>query len=129
MEAILERKLSLSESIISDLASRKILIPGLILLVLAIYASSLSGNFIYDDYNVVLANPLLGHWDPSTLTAIFTRDYWAAYNSGHVVNQIESLYYRPFIHMYELVVYELVGRSALGWHLISIALHALATIL
>jgi len=119
----------LSGPITATLSSRRNLVSALVLLVLGTYSSSLAGDFVYDDRRVVVANPLVGHWDWHTLGVIFTRDYWAAYNSVSGGGQIESFYYRPFVHMYELVAYSLVGRNAIGWHLLSVLLHALAAIL
>jgi tetratricopeptide (TPR) repeat protein len=112
-----------------QLSGKFVLITALIVLVLSIYVTSVSGDFVYDDQRVVLANPLLGHWDAHTLKAIFTRDYWGAYNLGEAQIIVDSSYYRPLVHIYELVAYELVGKSATGWHWLSILLHALATIL
>jgi protein O-mannosyl-transferase len=102
---------------------------ALVVLVTGAYANSLSGDFVYDDQRVVLANPLLGHWDGHTLSVIFTRDYWGAYYSGTPKASAESSYYRPLVHVYELVAYELAGKNAAGWHWLSILLHALAAIL
>ena len=102
---------------------------ALALLVLSAYVSSISGDFVYDDQRVVLANPVMEHKDWQALAAIFTRDYWGAYHPNNANAPVESSYYRPFIHVYELVAFALVGKSGAGWHLISILLHALAAIL
>lgn len=111
------------------LSSRGTIILGLVLLVLAVYATSLTGAFIYDDHRVVQDSPLLGHWNSSTLKTIFTRDYWAAYHTGSDGPQSESLYYRPVLHLYEMGVYSLAGKNVFIWHLFSVLLHALATVL
>lgn len=111
------------------LSLQVVTIIALVVLVTSIYANSISGDFVYDDQRVVLANPLLGHWDGHTLSVIFTRDYWGAYHSSAPKVSAESSYYRPLVHVYELVAYELAGKNAAGWHWLSILLHALAAIL
>lgn len=118
-----------SDRVSGRLSSTALHIAALVFLVLIAYAGSVAGAFVYDDQRVVLANPLLGHWDHHTLAVIFTRDYWGAYNPDDLDPQVESSYYRPFLHLYELVVFELAGKSPAGWHLLSILLHASAAVL
>lgn len=112
-----------------QLSAKFISAAVLAILVLSIYSSSIAGDFVYDDQRVILANPLLGHLDGHTLAVIFQRDYWSAYHSNDPQAVIDSSYYRPFVHLYELVAYELAGKNATAWHWFSILLHALAGIL
>jgi hypothetical protein len=102
---------------------------ALILLVIAAFANSLSGDFVYDDHRVVQANPLLGHWDRLTLAHIFTRDYWGAYNTSDGEQPNESLYYRPAVHLLEMATYAIAGQNATLWHLVSLILHLVAVLL
>ena len=106
------------------LAPSRVLILGIVLLVTASYANSLSGGFVYDDKRVVLANPLLGHWSLGTLKLIFTSDYWAAYNPEQAGEVADSLYYRPFYHLFAMMSYSVAGTSSVMWHLLSVLLHA-----
>jgi Tfp pilus assembly protein PilF len=112
-----------------NLISHRVLVVALSLLVVAAFANSLNGDFVYDDHRVVQANPLLGHWDRLTLTHIFTRDYWGAYNTSEGEQPNESLYYRPVVHLLEMITYEVAGKNARLWHLASLFLHLVATLL
>ncbi|HEY6183492.1 MAG TPA: tetratricopeptide repeat protein [Terriglobales bacterium] len=113
----------------TGLFSHRALLLALTLLVVATFANSLNGDYVYDDHRVVQANPLLGHWDRLTLTHIFTRDYWGAYNTSEGEQPNESLYYRPIVHFLEMATYEVAGQKAVLWHVVSILLHLVATLL
>jgi protein O-mannosyl-transferase len=113
----------------SDFALKSALVLVLTLLTLVAFANSLRGDFVYDDQRTVEANPLLGHWDLHTLKAVFTEDYWAAYEMGRSSHHIDSLYYRPIYHIFTMAVYELAGKSAPAWHLISVFVHLAAVLL
>lgn len=112
-----------------QLSAKFVPVMVLMVLVFSIYTSSISGDFVYDDQRVVLANPLLGHLDGHTLAVIFQRDYWSAYHSNDPNAVIDSSYYRPVVHLYELLVYEIAGKNATTWHWFSILLHALAAVM
>ena len=101
----------------------------LCLLVIAVFGNSLAGGFVYDDHRMVMGNPLLGHWELSTFRTILTRDYWAALSPELPAGELDSLYYRPFYHVFEMFAYAVAGRSPALWHLISVLLHAVGVIL
>src|ERR1044072_300799 len=96
---------------ITKLAPGRVLMVGGGFLVIASYANSLSGGFVYDDHRLVLAYPLLGHYSVGTLKLIFTSDYWGAYNMEQAGEVADSLYYRPFYHLFEMLAYSLAGKN------------------
>jgi hypothetical protein len=108
---------------LSYLTSIRFHILLLCLLIGIAFGNSLRGEFLYDDHRVVLNNPLFGHWDVSTLRSIMTHDYWAALSPENADGAPDSLYYRPFYHIFENLTYALMGKSAVLWHLVSLLLH------
>lgn len=120
---------AVAAALIGYLTLKRVLTLMLVLLAVIAFANSVSGEFLYDDQRVVLHNPLLGHWGLGTLKAVFTHDYWAVYDMEKSGPQIASLYYRPVYHLFTMAAYEFAGKSATGWHLISLLLHTAATLL
>lgn len=124
-----KKMLAVRAALLPYLTLKQVLMSALVLLAFAAFANAISGKFIYDDQRVVLRNPLLGHWDPATIKAIFTHDYWSVYNPQTADQSIDSLYYRPVYHLFTMAAYELAGTNAAGWHLISLLLHIAATLM
>jgi protein O-mannosyl-transferase len=98
---------------------------GIVLLVMAgsilPYLASLRNGFVYDDDVQVLANPAIHAWR-------FVPTYFANpigfYNSA-----VSAHYYRPVFLLWMRMNFFLWGTSARGWHLTSLALHTLASLL
>jgi tetratricopeptide (TPR) repeat protein len=85
----------------------------------AAFSSGLTGGFVYDDSWEIVSNPLIR--DPRHLGKALVSDTWA-FRAGR--NEVVSSYWRPCRTLWEAAGYQLFGiRSALGWHLGSLALH------
>jgi protein O-mannosyl-transferase len=85
------------------------------------FVSASTFGFVYDDREQVLDNPYIQSW--KYLARDFTSDAWAQTN-GHTIK-----YYRPAVVSWMRINYTLFGTKAAGWHLTTVLLHVLATVL
>lgn len=88
------------------------------------YVNILPNDFCYDDIPVVRDNPNVqseGHWDE-----IWTTDYWS---QSQTENPHRDLLYRPIALSFFRIMRMLFGRSPLPFHLASMILHALCSVL
>ncbi|MDA8155713.1 MAG: tetratricopeptide repeat protein [Actinomycetota bacterium] len=100
---------------------RKFLVPAtIILFTFLAYFKCLGNGFAGDDSEMIVENP----WIKSL--ALASR---AFFNNAWGFEKIGSSYYRPLQQMAYMVLYSLFGLRPLGWHLASIALHALNSVL
>lgn len=93
-----------------------------ILLAAAVYSQVLRFDFIYDDLFLILINPNLDQW--SNWTRAFTEHVWAFKEPP-----VAPRHYRPVFALWLLVNKQLFGGVAPWWHLASLLLHLLATLL
>ncbi|MEO6588343.1 MAG: tetratricopeptide repeat protein [Pyrinomonadaceae bacterium] len=98
----------------------------LFLACLAVYANSLSGDFVFDDTAQIVGNTHIHSWQ--NLIHAFTTDVWA-FERGTDTATIPPPYYRPVFTIYLTVGYQLFGLWQQGWHLLNLAIHTGATIL
>ena len=85
-----------------------------------VYASTLRFEFVYDDQNQVLGNPLIRSWH--NLPLIFKSDVWRFVNPAQVGN-----YWRPLFVVWLLLNQSLFGLHPLGFHLTTVLVHVAAT--
>jgi len=108
-----------------DSSKRKKATAGLALalavLCFAAYANSLHGAFVYDDIENVLDN----HWirDVRYLYEIFTM------HSAGFAKEYAARYYRPLVQVIYMADYHLFGLDTWGYHLVSVILHTIVTVL
>lgn len=88
----------------------------------AVYANTLGNGFVNDDEHLVLLNPWLESF--RSVATIFGEDAW-----GFVPGPPIAEFYRPLMHLFYLVTYQLCGPRAWGFHLVNVLLHAANTIL
>jgi hypothetical protein len=117
-----------SESKVRDYTATSFLVPALILLTIAAFANSLSGDFVYDDRPQIVNNQLFGHWDGATLKRVFTRDVWAVVKPDVSGEPVNSLYYRPVFTLFMMAVNVVAGLSPARWHVVVLLIHLLAVI-
>lgn len=84
------------------------------------YAGTIRFQFVYDDLLVIVDNPALRSW--RFIPQFFTRNVWAGVNTT-------SHYYRPLHLVWLRLNYALFGPNPTGWHVTSIVVHVVATIL
>lgn len=85
-----------------------------------VYLNALSGGFVYDDTDQVVANEWIR--DPRHLGTIFTTGVWDF--AGTRTN-----YYRPLMHLVYLATHSAFGLWAPGFHAVSLAFHAAVSVL
>jgi tetratricopeptide (TPR) repeat protein len=85
------------------------------------YLHTLAFGFVFDDHGQIAGNPRVQSW--GHLAGYFTGDVWRS-PAGFPGN-----YYRPLFLLWFLVNYTLFGVWPPGWHLASVALHVLASVM
>ena len=85
------------------------------------YLHTLGFGFVFDDHGQIVGNPRIQSW--AYLPGYFTGDVWRS-PVGFPGN-----YYRPLFLLWFLVNYSLFDAWSPGWHLTSVLLHALASLL
>jgi tetratricopeptide (TPR) repeat protein len=111
-----------SEAALPDASRFSWAVCGLIAaLISAVYAASLHFDFVYDDRVQILNNPWLSSW---RFIPRYFSDNAAAFtgNSG-------GAFWRPFFLLWLLANRALFGFHPWGWHLTTVALHAVAACL
>lgn len=92
------------------------------LLAFAVYANILPNGFVDDDEAQVLRNPWIR--DFGHLKEIFGQSVWS-FLKGVGANN----YYRPLMHVTYLVTLQTFGLKAWGFHLVSLLLHIVNSVL
>jgi tetratricopeptide (TPR) repeat protein len=86
------------------------------------FAHTLPYRFVFDDEGQILRNPWLRDW--SRIGTLLTTDVWRFANPADVSN-----YYRPLHMLLYMAAHALFGPEPWGYHLTSILLHALCSVL
>ncbi|MCM3870763.1 MAG: tetratricopeptide repeat protein [Pyrinomonadaceae bacterium] len=90
-----------------------------------VYANSLNGAFVFDDTKQIVGNPALRTW--GNILRAFTSDVWS-FQRGTLTADIPPPYYRPLFTAYLTLNYQLFGLWEPGWHLMSLFVHAAASV-
>ena len=112
-----------------ELTTTRALIVGLVVLVVAAFANSVRGDFVYDDRELIVTNRPASHWDRGTLARVFSHDSWAALRGEEAGNSPDSIYYRPVFILFLLAAHSIAGQDPTAWHLLALLLHTISTIL
>ncbi len=91
---------------------------------LAVYANSISGEFVYDDVRQIGRNPLIQ--EPALAGKALTSDVWAFKGDG---NTTASNYWRPTFTAWHIINFNLFGLRPAGWHITNILLHVAVCVL
>ncbi|MDX6444756.1 MAG: protein O-mannosyl-transferase [Blastocatellia bacterium] len=105
--------------------NRRLVNAALVVVLLApllAYVSSIRYQFVFDDPDQIVNNAAVHSW--SSVPHFFTSDVWPHATPDEVGN-----FYRPVFLLWLLVNYKIGGLSLAWWHLVSIGLHLLATLL
>ncbi|MGH9581244.1 MAG: tetratricopeptide repeat protein [Terriglobales bacterium] len=86
------------------------------------YVSTLAFDFVYDDETQIVANPRIRSW--SEVPSYFTRHHWF-----HLYPNLPGNYYRPLFLLWLRANYAVFELKPWGWHLTTVAVHLLATLL
>ena len=93
---------------------------GIALLAFLVYLPSLAHKFVFDDVAIIVHNPTVRSWQ--FLPDYFTRDLWQNV-------QPATGYYRPLLLVWFRLNFAAFGVHPQPWHLMNIAVHALAAVL
>ena len=104
-------------------APRTICIIVLIVLCAAVYFSSLSNGFVYDDTSVIIENPWIR--DSGFIKDIFLSSAWSFEEGG----EASTNYYRPMLHLSLMAGYHIFGINATGFHMVNVIMHSLNAVL
>ncbi len=91
-------------------------------LVAVLYGPSLGFDFVFDDTTLILQNTRLR--SPSGFWLPWTEDVWAFQDFNSSGN-----YFRPVLGTWLWLMWQLFGEQAVGWHLVTVLLHAGAAVL
>ena len=97
--------------------SRKVHVALIILITIAAYANTIQSPFFFDDHDFIL------NWE-KTRTFASIPDFFA----GELPQAQEGVY-RPLRSIYYTIAYHLFGLSSAGYHLQSIIIHSIASLL
>jgi hypothetical protein len=92
-----------------------------LVVVLAAYASALTGGFVWDDYDLILENPLIA--GGARLRDFFLQPFW----SNPLVES--RAFYRPLVTLSYALDHRIWGSSAFGYHATNLLLHLGCTLL
>ncbi|CAJ0953663.1 unnamed protein product, partial [Mesorhabditis belari] len=95
------------------------LFPGLLSIICCF--PSIDGEFVFDDHETILNNPIVQGKIP--IYEIVSRDYWGT----RISSSLSHKSYRPFTTFTFWLNHQLHGNSPLGYHLVNIFLHFLVT--
>ncbi len=94
---------------------------AVVLLAIVVNLNILQNGFVYDDGSQILHNAWLRN---GSISAMFTRNVW-----GFMGPRGASNYYRPLMHVINLVCYRLFEFNPRGYHVLSLLFHAGCTLL
>ncbi|MCF6338620.1 MAG: tetratricopeptide repeat protein [Gammaproteobacteria bacterium] len=92
-----------------------------------VFASSLGGDFVMDDWPVIKENSKIT--DTKYIPDYFTRGVWANTDLAEEAGIGGHSLYRPVFLLTLNLSYQLWGDSALGYHALNLTLHSINTIL
>jgi Tfp pilus assembly protein PilF len=96
--------------------NESLLALGVLLLAAALYASTLTNGFVYDDWEQILQNPNVQSF--RHLEQILTRPVWSFRGE-----ELRSNYYRPVMLLGYLFCFAAFGDLPMGYHLVNVLLH------
>lgn len=96
-----------------------ILIAIIAVIAFAVFANSLTGEFVYDDARQIVRNPLIQ--DNNLIGKALTSDVWAFKGDG---TYTASNYWRPTFTAFNILSFRMFGVAPFGWHLLNLLLHA-----
>lgn len=103
-------------------ATKKTIILSIALIIfmgMAVYANSINGQFIWDDYHLIKENAYVKNW--SNLGKIFTS---GIREGAHRISNT----YRPLQMLTYMVDYSIGGMNVRGYHLVNISFHILVAL-
>jgi tetratricopeptide (TPR) repeat protein len=103
----------------------RLLLFGILAITALVFVNALDGQFVYDDRFQILKNPTLTSL--ANIPRMFTQGVWQFLNEGD--KSAVGPYYRPLFNIALIFNRQLFGLEVFGWHLFSIAVHAVVVFL
>lgn len=94
----------------------------LLMLAVAVYAPTLSHDFVWDDHEQVKDNEFIRHW--SSFPEFWKKDILALSRKGGI---FRSNYYRPLFYTQYLLYYQWFELNTKAWHALAILHHFFAS--
>lgn len=91
------------------------------LLTAAVFWEGLDGQFVWDDFWLIVNNATLR--DPSRLGELLTSGFWDISSSKADVSETYTHVYRPVVTLALFVQQQMFGLDAHGFHVVSLVLH------
>lgn len=100
---------------------------GLTLVTLAVFANVLQNGFVYDDHFLIVKNKALA--SNQYFSTIFTHSF--AYDTGDeaTYSKLSIDYYRPFIRLFFGLCYKAFGLNSAYWHLANLLIFLIVVLL
>lgn len=89
----------------------------IVVISISVYLNALSNGFVYDDVDQIVENPWIR--DIRHIPQIFSFNFWGFSGDAAISN-----YYRPMVHLSNMVIYHVFGLKPWGFHLVNILFHA-----
>ena len=102
------------------LTGKQLAVALVLALTFAVYAGTISYQFVFDDVGQIVKNPSVKSW--SLAPSYFTEHVWKHNEPG-----VPGNYYRPVFMMWMLISYMLFGLNAFWWHLTTVLVHVCVT--
>jgi tetratricopeptide (TPR) repeat protein len=93
---------------------------GVVFVCLVVYGNALLNGFVYDDPAQIVQNPWIK--DLRFIPEIITSNVWD-------FKGLSSNYYRPLMHLINMISYHFFGLASWGYHAVNILFHAGVSIL
>jgi len=119
-----EERLSRGEaaSIVASGKSGWIIPASVVLVAFVTYCGVLRFQFVYDDLPQIVGNPAVHSW--RSVPDYFTKHVWS-----QLYPTTQGNYYRPIFLLWLLINHSLFGLNPVWWHLTTILLHLVVTLL
>lgn len=91
-------------------------------LAIAVYCNAVLNGFVNDDENQILLNPWIQSW--SFIPKVLHSSVWEFMGTRTVTD-----YYRPMMHLVNMLLYHLFGFQPAAYHLTMVLLHAANTVM
>lgn len=112
------------KEILSKNKNKLVFLLILAVIAFAVFANTLSGDFVYDDKRQIVQNPLIQN--SALYGKALTSDVWAFKGDGTMAG---SNYYRPTFTTWLILNFQMFGLNVFGWHFTSILLHVAVCLL
>jgi tetratricopeptide (TPR) repeat protein len=119
------RRTARRENPLLDKRRQRLVLGGVLLVTAVAFLNSLDGQFVYDDRLQVLKNPAITRIE--NIPKMFTQSVWQFLNEAD--KESTGPYYRPLFNIALTINYGLFGLEVAGWHLFSLLVHLVVTLL